>query len=219
MTALHHYSFYFKQSHFVLLVVAILIASSVFVSQQFQAEKTVNSVLESEKDGDFGSIPLSFVPSMGQSHPQIKYQAIGESAGIYFDSEGITFPLPTLAAESAAVSSTVRRNLNNEYTESITARISFINASSTLKIRSLKKLPGIVNYFIGNDPSNWQTNLPTFSGIAYKQIYPGIDLEYDGSKRQLKGTYFVLPGADPGHIQWAYKNATNVYVDKRLVAE
>jgi len=42
------------------------------------------------------------------------------------------------------------------------------------------------NYFIGNDPSEWQTNVPSYSQILYKNIYPGIDLKYYSNGGSLK---------------------------------
>jgi hypothetical protein len=44
----------------------------------------------------------------------------------------------------------------------------------------VKRLPGTVNYFIGDDPAQWHTNLPTYAGVAYRRLYPGIGLRYDG---------------------------------------
>ena len=61
-----------------------------------------------------------------------------------------------------------------------------------------------VSMFIGNDPSAWQTDAPTFSGVTYQQIYPGIDLQYNSVERRLKGTYVVAAGADPSRIRWTY---------------
>ena len=46
----------------------------------------------------------------------------------------------------------------------------------------LDKLPGIVNYFIGNDPTKWRTKIPTYKKVEYKNVYPGIDLAYYGNQ-------------------------------------
>lgn len=31
------------------------------------------------------------------------------------------------------------------------------------------------NYFIGNDPANWHTDIPNFGRVRHPGIYPGID--------------------------------------------
>ncbi len=71
-------------------------------------------------------------------------------------------------------------------------------------------LPGVVHYLRGTDPSRWQTNLPTYGGIVYQELYDGIDLHYTGQMGQLKGTYLVAPGADPSVIRWRYTGVANV---------
>src|SRR5205809_496636 len=37
-----------------------------------------------------------------------------------------------------------------------------VGASTTSEIKGTKQLPGIVNYFIGDQPQNWKTDIPTF---------------------------------------------------------
>jgi hypothetical protein len=39
-----------------------------------------------------------------------------------------------------------------------------------------------VNYFLGNDPAKWHTNIPTFGKVQYDDVYPGIDLVYYGTQ-------------------------------------
>jgi hypothetical protein len=86
------------------------------------------------------------------------------------------------------------------------------HANRTPQIVAMDQLPGVVNYLIGTDQSAWQTGVPTYEGIRYIQLYPGIDLQVDGSEGQLKSTYLVAPGADPSQIQWSYRGGRDVTV-------
>ena len=94
-----------------------------------------------------------------------------------------------------------------------TMRLSFVGANPKLQILPGTQLPGTVNYFLGNDPAKWRTNLPTYGGITYSGLYPGIDLHYEGTQRSLKGTYTLAAGADPTTIKWRYAGAAAVSVD------
>jgi hypothetical protein len=63
------------------------------------------------------------------------------------------------------------------------------------------ELPGKVNYFLGNDPKKWRTNVPTYAQVWYRNVYPGIDLVYHGNQAgQLEYDFLVAPSADPGAI-------------------
>jgi hypothetical protein len=53
------------------------------------------------------------------------------------------------------------------------------------------QLPGTSNYFIGNDPAKWRTNVPTYAKVKYEEIYSGIDLVYYGNQRQLEYDFIV----------------------------
>ena len=61
-------------------------------------------------------------------------------------------------------------------------------------------LAGKVNYLLGSDPASWITNVPTFGKVAYRGIYPGVDLVYYGNQRRVQYDFAVSPGADPGRI-------------------
>jgi len=54
-----------------------------------------------------------------------------------------------------------------------------------------------VNYFIGNDPARWRTNIPTFGQVRFAEVYEGIDLVYYGNEGRLEYDFVVAPGADP----------------------
>jgi hypothetical protein len=74
-------------------------------------------------------------------------------------------------------------------------------------------LPGRVNYFIGNDPSQWHTNIATYSKVRYAGVYPGIDLIYYGTQGKLEYDFAVAPGAAPQTIGLNFEGARGLRVD------
>jgi hypothetical protein len=75
------------------------------------------------------------------------------------------------------------------------------------------RLPGVVNYFIGNDPSKWRTHISTFAQVEYQNVYPGVGLVYYGNQQQLEYDFQVAPGADPGQIRMGFAGAQSVSLD------
>lgn len=61
----------------------------------------------------------------------------------------------------------------------------------------MDELPGKVNYFLGNDPTKWRTNIPTYAKVKYEGVYPGVDLVYFGNGRELEYDFVVTPGISP----------------------
>ncbi len=93
--------------------------------------------------------------------------------------------------------------------------LTFDGADGAQRVVDAERLPGKVNYLIGNQPSRWLTDLPTYGSIIYEQLYPGIDLRYDGTQSTLKGTYTLAPQADPSRIRWRYEGVTGARVDEQ----
>jgi len=75
-----------------------------------------------------------------------------------------------------------------------------VGANPKALVVGLGELPGKSNYFVGNDPKKWRTNVSTYSKVRYKDVYPGIDLVYHGNQGQLEYDFVVAPGADPHAI-------------------
>jgi len=57
-----------------------------------------------------------------------------------------------------------------------------------------------VNYFQGNDPTHWASNVPVYGELTYSSVYTGVDLVYYSAGNQLKYDFIVSPGSDPSQI-------------------
>ncbi|HVB56997.1 MAG TPA: SBBP repeat-containing protein [Candidatus Acidoferrales bacterium] len=78
-----------------------------------------------------------------------------------------------------------------------------VGADPTAPISGLDELPGKSNYFVGNDRKKWRTNISNYAKVKYTGVFPGVDLVYYGSQRQLEYDFLVAPDADPSPIQFS----------------
>jgi len=60
------------------------------------------------------------------------------------------------------------------------------------------------HFYFGNDPARWRTHVPGYEGVRLTSLWPGIDLEYHGSGRELEYDFLLAPGADPRRIRVHY---------------
>ena len=91
-------------------------------------------------------------------------------------------------------------------------RMKLEGANPSLAIDGMEQLPGIVNYFIGNDPAKWHTDVPTYAKVQYQDAYPGIALAYYGNQGRLEYDFLVAAGADPNQIKLAFEGALDITV-------
>ena len=86
---------------------------------------------------------------------------------------------------------------NNEpRTTDALLRMKLVGANPNPKIVGMDELPGKSNYFIGNDPKKWRTNVPNYAKVRYANVYPGVDLVYYGNQGELEYDFVVQPGSD-----------------------
>jgi len=60
-----------------------------------------------------------------------------------------------------------RRECKAGELEQAVVRMKLAGAGQPRRATGLEKLPGVSNYFIGNDPAKWRTGVPHYGRIAY----------------------------------------------------
>jgi sugar lactone lactonase YvrE len=86
-------------------------------------------------------------------------------------------------------------------------------ANPGLRVSGSEELPGKANYFVGNDPAKWHSNVPTFSKVKYTGVYPGVDLVYYGNQQQLEYDFIVSPNTDAKLIRLQFDGAKKLELD------
>src|SRR6266704_3638619 len=99
--------------------------------------------------------------------------------------------------------------------------MTLLGANPQSRVVGLDQLPGTVNYFVGNDPSQWRSAIPTFAKVKCHQVYPGVDLVYYGNQRQVEYDFLVGAHADPARIAIAFAGAERLELDEKgdLIAQ
>lgn len=75
-----------------------------------------------------------------------------------------------------------------------------------------------LNYFIGNDPSKWASHVSMGNTVFYRDIYPGIDLEYVIDGIRFKYNLIVHPGAELQQVKISIKGADQLDVEPELIS-
>ncbi len=69
-------------------------------------------------------------------------------------------------------------------------------------------------YFIGDNPSQWQSEVATFEGIFYHDLYDGVDLEVTvDDAGSLKYAFYLDAGVDPSVIRVACEGISKLEID------
>jgi uncharacterized protein (TIGR03437 family) len=148
------------------------------------------------------SVPLSFEPNQGQTDSAVQFLSRGTGYTLFLTPGKVVLNLERQQPVPAAAKGHTPQAASVD-----TLRISLIGANPMANAVGLAPQPGVVSYFIGNDPKNWRSGIPTYSKVEYRQVYPGVDLVFYGNQRQLEYDFVVAPGADPSRIAWRIDGA------------
>lgn len=159
----------------------------------------------------YGALPVSFEPNLGQTDPQVKFLSRRHGYTLFLTSSQAVM---AFRANSPSVSAKPGQKTVPQPAASIASlRMRLLGAKSEPESVGDGELPGKSNYFIGNDPSKWRSNIPHFSRVAYREVYPGVDLVFHDSRQELEFDFVVAPRAKAGKIALRFEGASQMRVD------
>src|ERR1700691_4952576 len=143
----------------------------------------------------YGQLPLGFEPNSSASSNEAKFLARGNGYELFLANHEAVLELRGPSKTPAVL------------------RMQLAGANPAPRFTALDKLPGISNYFIGNDPKQWHVNIPQYSRVLEQDIYPGVNLVYYGTQGKLEYDFDVAPGTDPSVIRLAFQGARDLQID------
>jgi hypothetical protein len=169
-----------------------------------------------------GALPLAFEANQGQTDPQVKYMARGNGYTVFLTASDTVFALQS-SEKGSATAATTRVNgkqpLGNAHptpaAKDVTAaiRMHLVGGTAHPQIAAASQLPGHSNYFIGNDRSQWHSNVAQYARVSYRDVYPGVDMAFHGEQKQLEFDFIVAPGASAAPIRLGVSGAKRIATD------
>jgi hypothetical protein len=188
------------------LAVALIIGSLVAHGQI----STASDARISAQIASYAILPLTFEPNQGQASPNTRFVSHGLGYSLLLDPGEVSFIFRSpnkkgQSSDSAMILSTsvdeTRFGLRLEH------------ADQGAAVNGLDPQPGKSNYFLGNNPAKWLSNVPHYKRVQMSEIYPGIDVVFYGSRQQLEYDFIVAPGASPDEIELRAEGADSVLLD------
>jgi hypothetical protein len=168
----------------------------------------------------YGNLPLSFEENRGQTAREVRYISHGSGYELFLTPQEAVLALRSpvhvdLSPRNLFATLRALRDARRAHQATTTAvlRMGLEGTNPESKVIGIDKMPGKVNYFIGNDPKKWQTDVPTYAQVKYAEVYPGVDLVFYGNQRRLEYDFIVAPGADPSVIALKVDGARKMRVD------
>src|SRR5262245_39066004 len=144
----------------------------------------------------FNAMPLAFEANVGQTDDAASFVARGQGYAFWATSEGPVLRLRNRQASAGAV-----------------LRMRVVGGEPKNQPKAETLLPGRANYFLGNEPSLWKTNVARYLALRYDDVYPGVDLVLHGTQESLEYDFDVAPRIDASQIAVKFEGATDVRIE------
>ncbi len=206
-----------------LAVLTVLIAPAALAQQADKGQPSTKSsavampAVQAKVLDSYGKLPLSFEANHGQADGRVKFLSRTGGYSLFLTEDEAVLALRGTMPNTRKT----KIQATGDAPESVAAapatgsvlRMKLRNANSAAKATGVDELAGTTNCFIGNDPTKWRTNVPTYAKVKYEGVYSGIDLVYYGNQRQLEYDFIVAPGADPHRIAFDVRGAKRIRQD------
>ena len=167
--------------------------------------------------------PLSFEENAGQKDNRVQFSAHGQGFALFLTKDSMVFDFVRKIEDEADIG---QKKASPDHHDPHKREkpvkfqhealyIEFLDINKNIEVVGEDMLSGKSNYFIGNNPDKWHTDINHFTKIRYKNIYPGIDLLYYSKDGQIEYDFILAPGADPEQIKLHYKGAKSLDTDEQ----
>lgn len=177
-------------------IFSLLLASK--PSNSISSFHSADPVVPANLQTQLTQLPLSFEENRGQTTDDVRFIARQRGYTLYLANGEARFEMKQKASGKAK-----------------TLRVKLANDVSKTRLEGLEPSGSKSNYFIGNDPREWRTDIPTFSQVAQRDVYPGIDAVFYGNQRQLEYDFKVAPQADPRQIELTFDGADQLALNEQ----
>ncbi len=145
--------------------------------------KSRTSGAQAQLVASFGKLPLSFEANQGQADGQVKFLSRGHGYSLFLTGDEAVLSLGEPSGRIQDSGSRIQGAIQNPKSkiQNQLVRLRLVGSKSNAEVSGQDELPGKDNYFIGNDPTKWRANVPTYAKVKYRGVYPGIDLVYYGN--------------------------------------
>jgi photosystem II stability/assembly factor-like uncharacterized protein len=147
-------------------------------------------------------LPLSFEQNAGQVDEQLKFFCRNKAYNIGFTTRQTTINFTSSSKD-------------NNAQQSATLKMKFINSNPASNLTGVEKLETKSNYFRGNNPKDWHTNVANFASLKYENLYNGIDAIFYGNQQNVEYDFVVAPQADAKLIQLSFEGAQGIRIDQQ----
>ena len=167
---------------------------------------------------------ITFKQNKNQWPHQVLYGGELATGQVFVEKTGLTFQLWDAKDLHTAHQHNKSENIHssdtaNQLIKGHNYKVEFVNALFQTN-KTGTKLPEYYNYFLGNNPKKWASNVSAFESVYFTDVYKNIDVKFYNNNGTFKYDFIVKKGANFNSILLDYKFVERLYLnDKKLIIQ
>jgi chitodextrinase len=167
----------------------------------FHGTSSANTPAKTDIRARLQRISVPFVANQGQTDKQVKFYAATFGGTVFVTDKGeIVYSLPAAGGERSRAGAVIKEKP--------------LNAKRRV-VFGEERAKATVNYFKGNDKTQWKKNLPTYDVVSLGEVFTGVDLKLRAYGSNVEKLFYVRPQAEPGNIAMTVEGAQHLKVNKQ----
>lgn len=165
---------------------------------------------------------LAFTKNLGQWPDSILFRAEASATTMWFTKNGIwyqfirTVARPNNLAVAIGPSvdpfdtSPVRPGHKRDSIELTMIKAEFVGTSESVEVIGNQEMEYRCNFFIGNDPTKWHSNVPNFRSVTMRGLYPGVNVTFAAIGGRLQEELNAVSSTGLTQVKVEYRVANEV---------
>lgn len=167
-----------------------------------------------EVETGFSTTPLMFIQNVGQFEADAQYQIRSGDKTFWLEKDALWISFVQPESDDSALGLPLESELTDRASTrvGVNLRITFVGANPNPTLEPFEPSDTVLSYFRGNNPENWQANVPVWGGVRYVDLYPGIDLELHGDDGQFQPHLIVRDATALSQVQLKAEGAKGIHL-------
>ncbi len=153
-------------------------------------------------------------PNRGQWDNRISYKIDLDMGEMLIENQGITYNFYTWHHPHKC-SDHDHCNADPNIVKNHVVKTRFLHAQNPTSVIEKDTFSYYRNYYLGDNSNQWKSEIKSIGHLIQRDIYSGIDVEYQTSEKGIKYSFIVAPQQDPNQIQIAYTGADKISINKK----
>jgi hypothetical protein len=152
-------------------------------------------------------MPVRFEANAGQHDGAIRFVARRGTASLVLRDDGATFMIQQRTGPK-------RRGEMERRANRVVIGLK-VDGGRTVAPQANEELVTKSNYFVGNDPAKWRTDVPNYAKVTYPSVLDGVDLVYHGENGALEYDFVVAPGTNVDRVAMNVEGANKMSITEK----